>query len=240
MGNKKVLVWAFGPAGTIKSSAAAQQPTSTTAQTPQATQIDRYVVGQAKPPEVPCAPVKDLTLQRAEDIALEKKLDLKAARLNPAIQDYALQRLRATFRPTFTGTYSYKNSSTPNTRTLDALGGDRTTSQLQNFNTGVSQSLPWHGLSLAGSFTNSRNNSSDLSFTKNPTFSPGLSFSASQPLLHNFAIDNNRNSLRTQQITRQITDINLLQTIENTKASVRAAYWSLRSAIESIEINKRS
>jgi len=93
---------------------------------------------------------------------------------------------------------------------------------------------------MSGSFTNSRNATSDLSQTKNPTFKSGLSINITQPLLHNFAIDNNRNRLRTQQITRQVTDINLLQTIENTKASVRTAYWALRQAIESIEINKRS
>jgi outer membrane protein TolC len=41
-------------------------------------------------------------------------------------------------------------------------------------------------------------------------------------------------------IQRQVADLTLMTTIENTKASVRTAYWNLRQAIEQIEIQKRS
>lgn len=235
---RSVQLWAFAGVAAMTVTAAAQQTTPTPQ--PTQSQVGTYVVGQAKPPDVPGAPTKDLTLEQAIQTALEQNLDLKAARLNPTIQDYALQGLRAAYKPTLTGTYSYSNSSNPITRSLDALGGDRVTSQTQNFNSGVSQLLPFHGLNLSGSFNNSRAASSDLSNKFNPNFGSNASVNASMPLLHNFAIDNTRNGLRTQQITRQITDIQLLQTIENTKASVRTAYWALRQAIESIEINKRS
>ncbi len=59
-------------------------------------------------------------------------------------------------------------------------------------------------------------------------------------MLANFKIDNARNNVRTQQIQRQIVDIQLLQTIENTKASIRTAYWALRRAIEQVEIQRRA
>jgi hypothetical protein len=60
------------------------------------------------------------------------------------------------------------------------------------------------------------------------------------PLLANFKMDNNRNQLRTLQITRQVADIQLLAAVENTKNSVRTSYWALRSAIEQIEIARRA
>lgn len=237
---RSVQLWAVVCVTAMSVTASAQQTTSAP-QPVQSAQVATYVVGQAKPPEQPGAPAKDLTLEQAQQIALENNLDLKSARLNPAIQDYVLQGFRAAYKPTFTGTYSYNNSAQPATSTLDVGAGlTRLVTQRQNYNTGFSQSTPWNGMSLSGSFSNSRTASNSTFSTKNPTFTSGLSISVTQPLLRNFAIDSNRNRLRTQQVTRQITDITLLQTIENTKASVRAAYWALRQAIESIEINKRS
>jgi len=53
-------------------------------------------------------------------------------------------------------------------------------------------------------------------------------------------MDQTRNQLRTLAVQRQVVDIQLLSTIENTKASVRTAYWNLRQAIEQIEIQRRS
>jgi len=46
--------------------------------------------------------------------------------------------------------------------------------------------------------------------------------------------------VKTLSVQRQIADLQLTSTIENTKASVRTAYWNLRQAIEQIEIQRRS
>ncbi len=60
------------------------------------------------------------------------------------------------------------------------------------------------------------------------------------PLLVGFKIDGTRNNLRTLEISRQISDVNLLTQVENLRNSVRVSYWALRSAIEQIEISKRA
>ena len=59
-------------------------------------------------------------------------------------------------------------------------------------------------------------------------------------MLAGFKIDQTRNQLRTLAVTRQVADLTLLSTIENTKANVRTAYWNLRQAIEQIEIQRRA
>ena len=69
----------------------------------QITAIAQYVVGQAKPPVTPGVPVKELTLDDAIQIALEKNLDLQVAKMNPLIQDYNLVQARAAYKPTLTG-----------------------------------------------------------------------------------------------------------------------------------------
>jgi outer membrane protein len=92
-------------------------------------------------------------------------------------------------------------------------------------------------MSLA--FTNSRSKDDKVTNPLNPSFNSRLSVTFTQPLLAGFAIDNTRNQLRTLSVQRQIADIQLLTTVENTKANVRTAYWALRSAIEQIEIASR-
>jgi outer membrane protein TolC len=219
---------------------AAQQSGTTppaTPQTPVVPQtIESYVVGTAKPPVVEGSRVMELTLEQAYNSALEKNLDLKAARMNPQSVDYQLQSAHAVFQPQITSSYSYRNSQSPSNNALEGVAN--LTNTTTGFNGGMNQQLPWYGTSFQASFTNSRSATNDITRRINPSFTSGLSFSASLPLLANFKMDNQRNQLRTLAISRQVSDINLLQTTENTKSAVRSAYWALRAAIEQIEINR--
>jgi outer membrane protein len=207
----------------------------------QAQQVDRYIVGQAKPPETPGAPTRDVTLEQAIQIALEKNLNLQVAKLNPQIQDYNLQSARAAFATTLTATTTYSNATTVSTNILDGVTGTSTLAQVnQGYNAGVSQPLPWYGGTVTANFANSRNSSNSVNLTRNPNYTSSLRFSYIQPLLVGFQTDNPRTAIKTAQVTREVTDLQLYSTIENLKATIRTSYWALRSAIEQIEIQKRS
>jgi outer membrane protein TolC len=228
---------------TTATAAAAPQSGTTPPPTPQTPTppalpqtIESYVVGTAKPPVVEGSKVMELTLEQAYNSALEKNLDLKAARMNPQSVDYQLLSARAAFQPQITSSYSYRNSQSPSNNALEGVAN--LTNTTTAFNGGMNQQLPWYGTSFQASFTNSRQATNDITRRINPSFTSGLSFSASLPLLANFKMDNQRNQLRTLAISRQVSDINLVQTIENTKSAVRSAYWALRAAIEQIEINR--
>jgi outer membrane protein TolC len=222
------------PAAAQQSTAAPQTPTAAAPPV----QIERYTVGSARPPVVEGSKLLELSLEQAQQIALEKNLDLKVARMNPQMQDYAIQQARATFIPRVTGSYSYRDSQSASNNTLE--GVSTLTSVNQGFNGGISQTLPWYGASYSASFTNGRNATNDITRRVNPQYSSGVSLSFNMPLLNGFRIDGTRNNLRTLAIQRQITDIQLLASIENTKNQVRTAYWNLRSAIEQIEITRRA
>lgn len=223
--------------GMIPASAGAQQAAAPAGQQPGPV-VAPYTVGQARPELVPGSEMLTLTLEQAMDMALEKNLDLKAARLNPISVDYQLRSARAAFLPRYSSTYRYNNATTPSNNTIQGVAN--VTNQGQNFNATYAQALPWLGGSFTTNFTNSRQATNDRSSRFNPQLASGLSFQYTQPLLAGLRIDSNRNQLRTLAIQRQITDIQLLTTIENTKASVRTAYWNLRAAIEQIEIQRRS
>jgi outer membrane protein TolC len=179
-----------------------------------------------------------MTLEQAINMALEKNLELKVARMAPQTLDYQLQSARAAFNPQFTGTYRYNDQAQVSFDALDNVSSFN--DKGQTFNGAMSQTTRWNGARFNAAFNNSRSVSTNPRQSFNPRLNSTLSFTYTQPLLRGFKIDNQRNQLRTLAVQRQISDIQLQSTIENTKASVRVAYWNLRRTIEQIEIQRRS
>ncbi len=199
---------------------------------------DRYVVGQAKPPEVPGTAIMNLSLEDAIQRALDRNIELKVARYNPQLTDYQIQATKAFYRPNFANTTRYQDSTSLTSSSVDVVPS--VSSRNLSANTSVNQQLPFNGMSYNGSFNTNRLTSTNPTSTRPLSFGSSLSFNVTQPLLQNFKTDSTRTTLRTQQITREINDIQLKALSANTIASVRAAYWDLRAAIENIEIQRRA
>lgn len=235
--SKQSMVRAFAMAVLLLPGAAWAQSAAPASSPQQPPPADPYVVGRAKPPDVQGSTMRDLTLEEAVQIALEKNLSLQVAKLNPQLADYSLQSARAAFLPRYTSRYAISNSTTPSNNTTQGVAN--VTQDTQNFDGTFTQLLPWHGGNFTMGFTNSRQGTNDQSARVNPAFNSRLNFSYSMPLLSGFKMDTTRNDLRTLAIQRQIVDIQLVTTIENLRADVRQNYWALRSAIEQIEIQRR-
>jgi outer membrane protein len=196
------------------------------------------VVGRALPPLDPEGALVEMTLAQAIARALEANLDIQSARLDPTIQNYALDAARAAFSPTLSATYGYNNSTNQSTSQLD--GGARTVSERHTFNTSMAKTFPWSGGRLSANFNNSRLETNNAFATRNPSYSSQVSFNYTQPLLAGFKTDNQRAALETQVIQSEIVELQVRSQIENVTHQVRQAYWGLRSAIEQIEIQRRS
>ena len=253
---RNILLWTLVMAvGVMAPAVSAQQPATPPAsgstQTQQQTTavptpmqqnqpIDKYVVGRALPPNdiVPGREMKDLTLEEAVAIALEKNLDLKATKMEPQSVDYQLASARASFIPSVNAGYTFSNSTTASNNTLE--GVNYLTNIGQGFNGGMNHQLPWFGSSYSLAFNNNRQTTNNVTTRLNPSYSSDLRLGYSMPILSGFKMDNTRNQLRTLAITRQISDINVLAAVENLRNQVRVSYWALRSAIEQIEISKRA
>lgn len=253
--SRNTLMWALVvTVGVMAPVVSAQQPATPPAagpqtQTPttavatpaqQAQPIDKYVVGRALPPNdiVPGREMKDLTLEQAIAIALEKNLDLKATKMDPQSVDYQLASARASFVPSVNAGYTFSNSTQASNNTLE--GVTYLTNIGQGFNGGMNHTLPWFGSSYSMTFTNNRSTTNNITTRLNPSYNSELRLGYSMPILSGFRMDNTRNQLRTLAITRQISDINVLAQVENLRNNVRVQYWALRSAIEQIEISKRA
>ena len=198
---------------------------------------------QAPPPVAPndSRPRVALTLDEAVKLALDQNLDIAVQRINQRTYDVTLASLRSVYSPTVNSVLSTQTSKTASNSTISgAATGETITSGTMNFNGSLSQQVPWHGGSFSASLNNTRQTTSSLNATFNPSYVPNWSANYTQPLMRNFSIDNNRQQILVTRLNQEISDIQLQQTITNTAANVRNAYWDFVFAVQSVEVARQS
>ena len=186
----------------------------------------------------PQGPVVSLTEQEAVARATERNLALISERLTPQSWDYTMSATRAFYLPTLTSNVANRNANTPNSSALS--GGLRTTSQQQSWSGGFSKNMWRGGGNYNLSWTNTRTSTSSTNETCNPCFNSGLQGVFTQPILRNRKIDNNRASIRTNEISQQIAELNLSASEVSVLAQVRNAYWELAYARQAVDAAQRS
>ena len=183
-------------------------------------------------------PEINLTLDEAVQHALERNLDIQVERLNPQAIDLTLAGLHAAYHPTLTTTFGQRSQVNPPTSQLN--GGQRVTNDTLTYNAGVQQLLPWGGGSAIVSWTNSRQDTSNIFANFNPSYTSSATAVVTQPLLRGFRTDLNRHELRITQLNRAISETQLRGTLTNTLASVRNAYWDFVFAGQAVDVAQRS
>lgn len=182
-----------------------------------------------------------LTLEEAVKRALDQNLDIAVQRINQQTYDVTLASLRSVYSPTVSSLVSTQTSKTASNSTISgAATGETITSGTVNFNGGLSQQVAWHGGSFSAVFNNTRQTTSSLNATFNPSYVPSWSANYTQPLMRNFSIDGNRQQILVTRLNQEISDIQLQQTITNTAANVRNAYWDFVFAVQSVDVARQS
>jgi outer membrane protein len=179
-----------------------------------------------------------LSVDDAVTRALQNNIELSIERLNPTLQDLYLEQLRAAYGVTFTSSAGMTSNMPLPTTSL--AGGTRVKNETLTFNNSVTQSLPWNGASYAFSFNNSRVDTTNSYALLNPQYTPTITATLTQPLWRNRSIDSTRRTLRTAEISKQITDTTLRARVINVEANTRNAYWDYVNAIRSVEVARQS
>ena len=195
---------------------------------------------QTSPATAPPAAGADvaLTVDEATARALERNLELAVERLNPQTFDLNIARLSAAYRPTATSQIGQRAVVQAPTSQLN--GGSVVENDTTTYNAGIAQALKWGGGSLAVTFNNNKQVTSNVFANFNPTFTSNFNAALTQPLLRGFLIDNNRQQLRVTALSRDVSEIQLRATIATTLASVRNTYWELVYSIEGLEVARGS
>jgi HAE1 family hydrophobic/amphiphilic exporter-1 len=198
---------------------------------------------EAKPVSQPAAQtgplVRRLTAAEAVALALENNLGIKAARIDPEIQEINLVGARAGWLPTFSATVQTNSNTAPNQNFLSGAQGSSTSSDNFGNEVGLQQTLRWGGNYNVG-WDSSRFNSNSSFSTFSPQLRSSLSLNYTQPLLRNFSIDNIRQQVQVTTKNMEITDVGLQQTIAQMTRTVRNAHWDLAYTIASLGVQQQS
>ncbi len=182
--------------------------------------------------------LRELRLEEAVSLALEKNLDIQVAKLEPQSVDFLVAGFRNTYLPLLTSTVGQRENYQLPTRTL--TGGTRVNQGTLTYNASIAQTVPKWGGNYSVAWSNTKVNSSDLLANYNPLFTSGLLASYTQPLLRGFKLDNTRQQLAVNVLNREISEESARATITQTVANVRNAYWDLVFAQSAVDVALRA
>ncbi len=184
-------------------------------------------------------PVRRMSIDDAVATAIEQNLDLQVQRFNPQLQDLSTAQFKAAYTPNFVSTISTSDSTQPSTSALSGAASGITSGQ-SLFNFGVSALTNWYGGSYDVRWNNGRNTTNNQFSTFNPQLNASVSASYTQPLLRNFRIDGARQQLLVSQKNKEISDVQLQQSIAATVRNVRNAYYDLIYALGNLAVQNQS
>ncbi|HEX8031683.1 MAG TPA: TolC family protein [Vicinamibacterales bacterium] len=182
--------------------------------------------------------LREIRLEEAVALALEKNLDIQVARLEPQSVDFLIAGFRNTYRPAFTSTLGMRDQYQLPTSTLN--GGTKVNNGTATYNFGLSQNVSRFGGAFTVNWSNSRVNTSNTFSTFNPSFQTNLVGAFTQPLLRGFKIDNTRQQLLINTINRDISEETTKATVTQTLANVSNAYWDLVYAVSAVDVAQRA
>jgi HAE1 family hydrophobic/amphiphilic exporter-1 len=183
--------------------------------------------------------VRRLSIQEAVALALEQNIDLQVDRIDPQVSDYAISVARSGWTPAFFSNVTTRKQTNPPT---DIFGGNAVaiTDKRLNTQAGMQQLLPWGGASYQASWVSGRVTTNNVFSSFNPQLNSTISANYTQPLLRNFKIDQTRQQVLVSKKNREISDVQLQQSIAVTTRNVKNAYWDLVFAINNLAVQRQS
>jgi outer membrane protein len=194
---------------------------------------------QARPAQPrPPGPVRQLSMEAAISLALQNNLGLRVERINPELQDLAIAQARTVWTPNLTGSLSTSSRTSPISGFFSGAT-DKLTRENLGTTVGANQVLPW-GANYSVGWDTTRNQSNSVYDSPNPSLLSNLTFSFTQPLLRNLKVDSARNQLVISKMNREVSDIELRQTVLTTVRNVKYAYWDVKAAGAALQVARQS
>ncbi|HEY3382340.1 MAG TPA: TolC family protein, partial [Vicinamibacterales bacterium] len=192
--------------------------------------------GQAATPAAAAA--RRLSVNDAVKLALEQNLSLQVQRIDPQLQDLSIAQVRTAWTPNLSTTITNQSSTSQPSSFLSGVVDSAVSDRFQA-NVAANQLLPW-GANYNVAWNSNRFKSNSAFDSPNPSLAASLSGSYTQPLLRNFKIDSTRQQLLISKKNREMSDVQLRQTVLATVRSVKNAYWDLAYAVANAKVQQQS
>jgi outer membrane protein TolC len=179
-----------------------------------------------------------LTLADAVARAIEHNPDLAIVRLDTEVEAARVGESRGAFVPVFSTLAGHSRTVTPPTT---ALLGDTGVDVKDWFSsTGVRQRVPWGAGTWSISWDTARTTTNNPFSSFDPNLQSGLQLAYSQPLLRDRRIDQSRAQYIVAKRNRDNSELRFRESVVQTVATVKQAYWTLEATIANVDVQQRS
>jgi len=182
-------------------------------------------------------PVLELSLDEAVERALKNNADLAVEKYSPELAIEGERRARGAYDFELFGQVDQTSSTTPARNAF--TGGEKVETDTWTWNFGGQQLFKTGG-ALRIDFNNAKADTNNVFQTYNPSYNSTLNLSLQQPLLRNRSIDVSRQQLKVTKASREISDVQFRQTVINTVAAVKKAYYDVIAAIDNLVAQRKS
>ena len=192
------------------------------------------------PTPAPSGPERRLSITDAVELALKQNADLEVVRIAPLIQDENIAQARGNWAPSFNSLFQGDVRDNQVTSSLVSGVQSKVHNTRTNYDFGFGANLPWYGSSYNIGWQNSRATTDNILNNFSPQTGSTLALNFTQPLLRNFGIDQTRQQLQVSRKNREISEVQVTQTVATTTRAVKNAYWDLVFSINSLEVQRLS
>ncbi len=179
---------------------------------------------------------RGLTLKEAIYIALQNNPALKAISLDPVASTETIRQANGTFDPNLTAQGDIVKSTAPTTSALQTGGSDAFTQKYYDWNFGINKVSAITNGTWGATFNNDRALNNSRFSAVNPSYTPNLAMSLSQPLLQNFGWKFATINVQIAESGQKQAQWNYGQSLQDFVQKIGAEYWNVVLSEENLEV----
>jgi len=184
--------------------------------------------------ETPTA--RGLTLKEAIYIAMQNNPSLKAAELDPVASMETVREANGTFDPSLSAQGDIEKNVVPVTSSLQTGGGGGFVQKFYDWNFGLNKVSSVTNGTWGVTFNNDRAASNSLFAGVNPSYTPNLALSLSQPLLQSFGWKFATINVEIAESGQKQAQWTYGQALQDFVQKIGADYWNVVLAEENLEV----
>ncbi|MGH8677455.1 MAG: TolC family protein, partial [Burkholderiales bacterium] len=183
---------------------------------------------------------RKLTLKETIYIALRNNPSMQAIGLDPLASNESVKIAYGTFDPTLTSQLDVQKSVTPTTSVLQTGGASAFVTKVYDWNFGANKVMALTNGTLGVTFNNTRVQTNSGFSSVNPSYTPNLTLSLSQPLLQDFGWRFATLNVRIAESGQKQAQWNYAQSLMDFVRQVGALYWAVVRAEQDLEVQRAS
>jgi outer membrane protein TolC len=180
--------------------------------------------------------VRGMTLKQAIYIGLLNNPNVKVAELDPLAAQEAVGVANGAFDPALTSEGDIMKSVVPVTSPFQVVNSRAFTTKLYDWDFGLNKVSALTNGTFGITFDNNRTLSNSSFASINPSYTPQLAFSVSQPLLRNFGWNFATINVRIAESAQKSSQWNMAQTIQDFVLRIGTDYWNVVEAEENLQV----